>query len=295
MVLSRISPAQTSAAGPVRYRFSIRPSCASASTASSPPSIRTRTFRPLTLPSSVSTVTTAPVPVPQARVKSSTPRSYVFFQHRIRAGQLVEVDVRALRQCWVVPELPAELPERGFVLPGKVRRLHREVRDAGVSKLDVAAPVCPAVHIQRLLQLEGSGRVQPDAVLIVRDAPAGHESRRRLHALDAARVAVLKAVAADAPRAVAAHLAERAVGIVKPHPVVRVSLRPRHEHQTVRADRPAAVAQRRARAGAAASSNGSAMASSRMKSFPAPFILVKCTQRPSRMFLMVLYAGQEGK
>ena len=68
----------------------------------------------------------------------------------IRAGQLVEVDVRALRQCWVVPELPAELPERGFVLPGKVRRLHREVRDAGVSKLDVAAPVCPAVHIQRL-------------------------------------------------------------------------------------------------------------------------------------------------
>ena len=32
-----------------------------------------------------------------------------------------------------------------------------------------------------------------------------------------------------------------------------------------------------------------------MKSFPAPFILVKCTQCPSRMFLMVLYAGQERK
>ena len=80
----------------------------------------------------------------------------------------------------------------------------------------------------------------------VRPSPSSGvgSARRRLHALDAARVAVLKAVAADAPRAVVAHLAERAVGIVKPHPVVRVSLGPRHEHQTVRADRPAAVAQR---------------------------------------------------
>ena len=117
MVLSRISPAQTSAAGPVRYRFSIRPSCASASTASSPPSIQHADVPAADLAQQRQHRDDR-ARLPQARVKSSTPRSYVFFQHRIRAGQLVEVDVRTLRQCWVVPG-PAELPERGFVLPGR--------------------------------------------------------------------------------------------------------------------------------------------------------------------------------
>ena len=78
------SPAQTIAAGPVRYRFSMLPSFSSASTVSSPPSMRTRTFLPLTLPRSVSAAATEPVPVPQASVKSSTPRSYVF--SRISSG-----------------------------------------------------------------------------------------------------------------------------------------------------------------------------------------------------------------
>ena len=67
MVLSRISPVQTSAARPVRYRFSIRPSCASASTASSPPSIRTRTFRPLTFHDAV----------PGFLTGDDTPRAYL--------------------------------------------------------------------------------------------------------------------------------------------------------------------------------------------------------------------------
>jgi len=53
-------------------------------TVSSPPSMRTRTFLPLTLPRSVSAAATEPVPVPQASVKSSTPRSYVF--SRISSG-----------------------------------------------------------------------------------------------------------------------------------------------------------------------------------------------------------------
>ena len=123
------------------------------------------------------------------------------------------------------------------------------MRDAGASKLDVAAPVCPAVRVQLLFQLHNGRRVEPDAVLLLRDAPAGHKSCGRLHALYGACIAACIAVPADAPCAVAAHFAERAVGIVKPHAVVRIALRPRHEHQTVRTDRPPPVAQRAGQSG----------------------------------------------
>ena len=64
---SVISPLQTTLVGPVRYRSVTRPAAfRSASTYSVPPVMSTRTCLPETFPSSVSTVTTEPVPVPQA-------------------------------------------------------------------------------------------------------------------------------------------------------------------------------------------------------------------------------------
>ena len=75
---SRISPAQTIAAGPVRYRFSMLPSFFFRVDRQLTTVHADADVLPLTLPRSVSAAATEPVPVPQASVKSSTPRSYVF-------------------------------------------------------------------------------------------------------------------------------------------------------------------------------------------------------------------------
>ena len=66
------SPVKVSSAGPVRSMSS-----PSRSTLSRPPSVCTCVPPPLTRPSRASAATVAPVPVPQASVKSSTPRSNV--------------------------------------------------------------------------------------------------------------------------------------------------------------------------------------------------------------------------
>ena len=65
-VSSVIRPLQTMLVGPVRYRSATRRPSRTTSTVSCPPGTSTCTRRPDTRPRSVSTVTTEPVPVPQA-------------------------------------------------------------------------------------------------------------------------------------------------------------------------------------------------------------------------------------
>ena len=152
----------------------------------------------------------------------------------------------------MIPECPTEPPKCVLVLLSQSGHFQRQMRDAGASKFNVAAPICPAVYSQLFFQFHNGRRVEPDAVLILCDAPAGHESCGRFYALYGACIAACIAVPTDAPRAVAAHFAGRAVGIVEPHAVIRIALRPCHEHQAVCADRPPPVTQRTSQSGCGA-------------------------------------------
>ena len=103
------------------------------------------------------------------------------------------------------------------IVKGALVQLHHRVGDAGIAQLDVGAGDLLAVYARDTRRLRHAGVVQADLILLLADAPGGDQPRRRQHtdALRVARKAVLHAVAGDAARAVAAHLAERAVGVIK--------------------------------------------------------------------------------
>ena len=117
------------------------------------------------------------------------------------------------------------------------------VRDARPPELDIGAVKALPVKLHRVIRPEHRRVGQADAVAAAVDALAGDEARRRFHALRPSGKTVLIAVAADAPRAVSAHLAHRAVGVIKPHGVVRIALRALDRHEAVGADGHVPVAQ----------------------------------------------------
>ena len=143
----------------------------------------------------------------------------------------------------MVPELAPELEQRLFIRFPQPGVLHHRMRNAGVSQLQIHAADLFSVHIQRqILQVH---RVrQANAIVFRVDARAGHKPGGRFNRLRFACKTGLIAVAADAARAVAAHLAKRAVAVEKQHAEVRISLCRNNCHQTVRADGHAAVAER---------------------------------------------------
>ena len=114
------------------------------------------------------------------------------------------------------------------------------VRYAGAAELYVSA----VEPLRFTVQVDDRGVVEPYAVECLAHSLAGDKPGGRLDALRFSGKPVLIAVARDAPRPVAAHFAETAVGIVKQQPVVGISLRRSCEHETVRADARSAAAQR---------------------------------------------------
>ena len=89
---------------------------------------------------------------------------------------------------------------------------------------------------QDSFRLQNRRRIEPDAEPVAALPPAGDEARRRFHADGVARITAFAGVAADTARAVAAHLAERTVGVVEPHRHVRTGRRCLQHHHAVRAD-----------------------------------------------------------
>jgi hypothetical protein len=75
--------------------------------------------------------------------------------------------------------------------------------------------------------------VQPHLVLPFIDSAAVYHSGSGFHLLSFAGQTVLKAIAAYAPGAVSAHLAQRAVGVKKQHAVVAAVFRAHNSHQAV--------------------------------------------------------------
>ena len=110
------------------------------------------------------------------------------------------------------------------------------MRQPGLSKLHICAIPDSSAYLRRIVQPDDRRVRKPDAVIAPVDARPGDKSGGRLHALRFARQSVLKAVPADAARAVSAHFAHRAVGVVKAHGVVARARRPVDCHQTVCAD-----------------------------------------------------------
>ena len=108
--------------------------------------------------------------------------------------------------------------------------------DTGVAQLHIGAVVHRAVHLRRAAQADMARVVEPHPVLLPVDTPPGHKARCGLHPLHLARQPVFKAVAADAPCPVAAHLSHRAVGVEKQHFVIAAAGGLFHHHQAVRAD-----------------------------------------------------------
>ena len=159
----------------------------------------------------------------------------------LRPRDLIEVDVRTLRQRRMVPELPPEHPQRTkrFLVVDpqqQIRDLHRQMRDARVAQLGIAAAIGLAVEGQDPFRLQNRRRIEPDAEPVAALPPAGDETRRRFHADGVARITAFAGVAADTARAVAAHLAERTVGVVEPHRHVRTGRRCLQHHHAVRTD-----------------------------------------------------------
>ena len=105
--------------------------------------------------------------------------------------------------------------------------------DAGIAQLQIGAVIDRAVQGDGAVQIQDGGIVEPDAVAGLVHPPAGDETRGGLHALRLSGKAVLVPIAADASCAVAAHLAQTAVGIVKAHAVIAAVLGRNHQHQPV--------------------------------------------------------------
>ena len=111
------------------------------------------------------------------------------------------------------------------------------MRDAGIAELGVDAAVAVPAGGDQAAHFDDGGVVEPHLIQRFVQPPGEDEPRRRADA-DISRIAhkaVLDAVAGDAARAVAAHLPERAVGIVKEHGDVRVFPSGGKDDQTVRA------------------------------------------------------------
>ena len=114
--------------------------------------------------------------------------------------------------------------------------MHNGVGDAGLAELKIGAVAHRPGRCNRAVQVDDRGVVEAHPVAPLVDALPGHKARGGLHPLHIARKAVVVPVAADAPRAVAAHLAETAVRVIKAHPVVAALFRRDKDHQPVRAD-----------------------------------------------------------
>ena len=114
----------------------------------------------------------------------------------------------------------------------------------GIAQLHIGAVIGDTIHFHGIVQLHCGGIVETDPVQPLRHPVARDDSRGGLHRLHLARQTVFVAVPADAPGAVAAHLAHAAVGIEKQHLVVAALGRGVHNHQTIGTDGQVPLAQR---------------------------------------------------
>ena len=108
--------------------------------------------------------------------------------------------------------------------------------DAGIAQLHISAVIVLPVDSHHAVQVDDRGIVEPYAVAPGVDALPHDKARRGFHALDLPCQSFFKAVAADAARAVAAHLAETAVLVVKAHPEIPAIFRRDDNHHAVRPD-----------------------------------------------------------
>ena len=154
----------------------------------------------------------------------------------VRADDLIKVHVGALGKIRIMPQGPAQPEQRRRVIVSQAGDRYRRVGDAGVAQLHIGAVVGDAAHLQPAVQPHMAGIIEPYAVEPFAHSPARHKTGGGLYPLRLAGQAVFIAVAADAPRAVAAHLTRGAVGVEEQHFIVAATGGGLHHHEAVCAD-----------------------------------------------------------
>ena len=104
--------------------------------------------------------------------------------------------------------------------------------DAGIAELHICAGNPLPFRVGRAVQVDDGGVVELYFILLLRDAAGSNRAGRRPEAdvLRVRRKAVLHPIAGQAARAVAAHLALCAVGIVEEHAEIRPLCRGDGDH-----------------------------------------------------------------
>ena len=122
-----------------------------------------------------------------------------------------EADVRPARELLREPQGAAKRAEHIVVALTPIGHENYRVGDAGVAKLYVCAVVRRAADAHAPVQVDNAGVVEPYFIKPLRHALSGDKSGGGLDALRLSGQTVFISVAGDAPRAVAAHLAQTAV------------------------------------------------------------------------------------
>ena len=146
-------------------------------------------------------------------------------------GETDEADVCALGKGGAVTQGPSPLPQGVQIVKCLHGDFHHGMGKAGVPQLHIGA----ALPLGQAVQVDDRRVRQPDLVALPVDAPGGDAPRGGLKAdlPGVRREAVLHGVAGHAAGAVAAHLPQGAVGIVKEHGKVHPRLSGQHDDEPV--------------------------------------------------------------
>ena len=228
---SRISPTQTMFVGPVRYMSRTLPTSAVRLTVSSPPG---KLIAAQTEQAQRRCDRAAAGAAGQREILNSTLVGYRFDMPAVH--NLYEADVCPARKLFCEPQGAAKRAKRIAVTLIPIGHENYRVRDAGVAKLNVCAVVHRAAGAHAPVQVYHAGVVEPHFVQPLCHALPGDEPGGSLDALNLPGQAVFVSVAGDASRAVPAHLAQTAVGIIEDHAEVAALPRRGDDHHPVRAD-----------------------------------------------------------
>ena len=186
----------------------------------SPPGMETASLSPAIRPASIRLTAVAPQPVPQARVKSSSDGPGA-----VRPSDAHEGHVGPPGKGGAVAQGPAPGSESVPIGKGRLGHLRHRVGDARPAQLHIGAGDS-RIPRRGLQPPDDRGVVQADLILLRRDPPPGDQPGGGADAdmLRVCRQGVIHSVAGQTPGPVAAHLPQGAVGVVKEHAEVRLSV-----------------------------------------------------------------------